>query len=137
MNRRWLITIGIIVLALIVIGVLYEKGLLNFEWQELTMIFAALAGPYAFIKGKLIKDKRAMEILKKQEVRIENEAVHRSVTDEAIEEKQKKIELLNKELELAEKRIEIIEMKKKNVDKEVKEMTVEELQDEAVNYFGS
>ena len=137
MNRRWLITIGVIVVILIVIGILHENGMLNFKWQGFTMIFAALAGPYAFIKSKLVKDKRTEELLKKHKIIREEEVIHRQHTDDEIAEKRKKIELLNKELELAEKRIEIIESKKNKVDKQVKEMSVDELQEEAVNYFGS
>lgn len=137
MNKRWLITIGIIILVLIVIGVLYENGSLDFEWQTLTMIFAAAAGPYAFVKNKLLKDSRTQELLKKHEVIRNEEVVHRKQTDEDIAEKQRKIEMLNKELELAEQRLEIIEAKKEKVDKQVKEMSVDELQDEAINYFGN
>ncbi|MCP4179060.1 MAG: hypothetical protein GY756_14975 [bacterium] len=117
MNRRWLITIGIIVLALIVIGVLYENGMLNFKWQGLTMIFAALAGPYTAIKKIFFRDKRVEQMIKKHEDIKKEEIVHREVTDKQIAEKEKRIKDLNKELELAEKRLEVIEAKKKDVDK--------------------
>ncbi len=136
MNKRWFITIGVIVLVLIVIGVLYENGMLDFKWQGLTMIFAALAGPYTLIKRLLFKDKRVDKMLKEHKEVVKEEKVHRELTDKQIVEKEKKIKDLNKELELAEKRIELIEAKKKVIDKEVKEMSIEEMQNEAVDYFG-
>ncbi len=137
MNRRWLITIGIIVLALIVIGVLHENGMLNFEWSGLTMIFAALAGPYTLIKGWLLKDKRTQELLEKQQVRKTTEIEHRKQTDVEINAREKRIQDLNKEIQKSEKKIKEIEEKKQNVEKEVNGMSIKELQDEGIDLFGA
>lgn len=136
MNKHWFITIGIIVLALIVIGVMYDNGMLNFEWQWLTVIFAALAGPYTFIKNTLFKDKR-IEEMKNRHKKIKVEEIeHRQVVDDEIKIRQDRIQTLNKEIELSEKRIELIEEKKKNIDKNINKSSIEEMQNDAVNYFG-
>jgi len=137
MNKRWLITIGIIVLALIVIGVLHENGMLNFEWSGLTMIFAALAGPYALVKSWLLKDKRTEELLQKQQVRKTTEIEHRKRTDAEINAREKRIQELNQEIQKSEKKVKEIEEKKQNVEKEVNGMSIKELQDEGIDLFGA
>ena len=50
--KKWIIIIGSIIVVLIVIGVLHDRGYLNFKWTTLTNIFAALAGPYMLMKNK-------------------------------------------------------------------------------------
>ena len=137
MNRRWWITIGIIVVALIVIGVMHENGMLDFEWSGLAMIFAALAGPYHMVKKLLIKDKRTEELLEKQTVRRTDEQTHRVTFDEDIEAKKKRIEELNREIDAAETRIKVIEKKKEDTVKEVKKMSVDEMQTEGIDLFGA
>jgi len=137
MNKRWWITVVVIIVALIVIGVLYENGMLDFKWQGLTMLFAALAGPYSLVKNWLTRNQVIQDIAQKHNNIRAEEKIHRVETDTKIEEKEKRIKELNKEIELSEKRIEVIELKKQKVDKEVKKMSVEELQDEAINQFGS
>jgi hypothetical protein len=136
MNKNWLITIGIIVIALIVIGVMYDNGMLNFEWQWLTVAFAALAGPYTFIKNLIFKDKKLEELKNKHQNIRNDEVIHRQTFDEEIKKREDRIQTLNKEIELAEKKIDIIELKKNNVVKEVKKSSIEEMQNDAVNYFG-
>ena len=137
MNRTWLITIGIIIVVLIAIGIMHENGMLNFEWQGLTMLFAGLAAPYTLLKRFLIKDPQTQRLIDKHEDMKKDEKVHREVYDEEIAKKENRIKELNKELELTEKRIEIIELKKKKVKKEVKELSIDEMQEEAIDYFGS
>ena len=137
MGKRWWITILVIIVALIVIGVLYDNGMLNFEWTGLTMFFAALAGPYTLMKNWLTRNKKTDDIVTKHKEIRANEKIHRTVADEEIISREKKIEDLNAEIEAAEKRIEVIEVKKKKTRKKVEEMSIEEMQDEAVNYFGS
>ena len=50
--KKWIIIIAVVLVVLIIIGVLYDAGYLNFKWSTLSMIFAALAGPYMYIKNK-------------------------------------------------------------------------------------
>ncbi len=137
MFRRWLITIGIIVLVLIIIGVLYENGVLDFEWQGLTMIFAALAAPYTIVKKWLEKDSYSQGIEDKYEELNRQEVKHRTETDIEIKEKELKIEELEIEIKNKEKEVERIEHKKKEVKKKVEQMSLDELQEEGANYFGS
>lgn len=136
MNRRWMITIGLIVVALIVIGVMHERGMLNFKWQVLTMIFAALAGPYTLLKRFLIKDPRMREIENEQKINWKEEKEHRANIDAELAEKDAQIQKIRNELELAEKRLELIEAKKENIKKDIDKMSLEEKQNQAINYFG-
>jgi hypothetical protein len=137
MNKRWWITIIVIVAVLIVIGILYDNGMLNFKWTGLTMLFAALAGPYMFVKNWLLRNREAQDILGKHEKMRADEKIHRKETDDEILKKEQRIKDLNKDIELSEKKIQLLEEKKKNVVKDVKKMSIEETQDEAINYFGS
>jgi len=136
MGKNWLITLGVIVLALIVIGVLYDNGMLNFEWQGLTMIFAALAGPYTFMKKTIFKDSKVEEMKNRHKKVKAEEVIHRQAVDDEIQKRSDRVATLNKEIELAEKRIEVIEEKKKRVVRDVKNSSIEEMQDDAINYFG-
>jgi septal ring factor EnvC (AmiA/AmiB activator) len=137
MNKRWWITALVIVVVLIVIGVMYDNGMLNFKWQGLTMFFAFAAAPYMLIKNWLLRNREAQDILGKHKQIRADEKVHRAKTDEEIAKKEQRIKDLNKDIELSEKKIQLLEEKKKNVTREVKKMSVEETQDEAINYFGS
>jgi septal ring factor EnvC (AmiA/AmiB activator) len=137
MSKRWWITVIVIVVVLIIIGILYDNGMLNFKWQGLTMIFAGLAAPYTLIKNWLFRNKDAQDILgKHQQIRAE-EKIHREQTDEEISKKEQRIKDLDKDIELSEKKIQLLEEKKKNVTKDVKKMSIEDTQNEAINYFGS
>jgi hypothetical protein len=137
MSKRWWITALVIVAVLIVIGVMYDNGMLNFKWTGLTMLFAGLAGPYMLLKNWLLRNREAQDILGKHEKIRADEKIHRKETDEEISKKEQRIKDLNKDIELSEKKIELLEVKKKNVTKEVKKMSIEETQNEAINLFGS
>ena len=136
MNKRWLITIGVIVVVLIVIGILYDNGMLNFRWQGLTMVFAALAAPYTLLKNWLIKDRKTQTLINDHKDMLNKEKEHRKEYDEKIKLKEERIKLLNEEIKNSEQKVKEIEIKKKEVNKEVKEMSIEELQSEGVKYFG-
>lgn len=136
MNKRWWITIAIIVVALIAIGVLYENGLLDTEWTGLSIIFAALAGPYTAIKSWLGKDRTTESVLKKYEYLKKDEKQHRQITDEEIAAREERIVELDKKIADAQKEIDEIQRRKEIMREEVDDMSIDELQDEAVNYFG-
>ena len=137
MNKRWWITILVIIGVLIIIGILYEKGLLDFEWQGLTMFFAALAGPYMFVKNWLTRNKKVEEIKAKHLKLREKEKIHRNKTDVEIYQKEHKIDELQNEIKRAEKKIKKLEKEKHEINDGVKDMTLKEMQDEAINNFGS
>jgi peptidoglycan hydrolase CwlO-like protein len=136
MNKRWWITIAIIVGVLILIGVLYENGLLNTQWTGLSMIFAALAGPYTAIKSWLGKDRTSEAVMKKYEYLKKEETQHRETTDLEIQEREERIRELDQKISDTQKEVEEIQRRKEKVREEIDDMSIEELQDEAVNYFG-
>ncbi len=136
MNRRWWITIGVIIVVLIVIGVLHEKGMLNTKWNVLAMIFAALAGPYTLVKNWLFKDRTSDRVLKKYDNLQKDEVIHRKQFDEEILAREEHIRELDKKIADSKKEIEEIELRKAKIKEEVNNMSLDELQDEAINYFG-
>ncbi|MEA2043491.1 MAG: hypothetical protein U9N85_13200 [Bacteroidota bacterium] len=136
MNKRWWITIAIIIVALIVIGVLYDRGYLQTEWTGLSMIFAALAGPYMALKNGLLKSKKEEELLKKYEVLKKEEKEHRTKTDAEIVEREERIKHLDEKITASEDEIEKIQQRKESVEEEIEDLSIGELQDEAINYFG-
>ncbi len=136
MNKRWWITIAIIVGGLILIGVLYENGLLDTKWSGLSMIFAALAGPYTAIKSWLGKDRTSAAVLKKYEHLEKDEVKHRTYTDEEITAREERIRELDEKIANSQKEIDEIQRKKETIIDEIDDMDIDELQDEAINYFG-
>ena len=136
MNKRWWITIAIIVGALILIGVLYENGLLNTQWTGLSMVFAALAGPSTAITRSLGKDRSTEAVYEKYEYLKKEETQHRETTDVEIQEREERIRELDQKISDAQKEVEEIQRRKEKVREEIDDMSIEELQDEAINYFG-
>lgn len=135
--KRWIIIALIVgVILLIVVGYLYDQGYLDFKWQTLTMIFAALAGPYQMIKG-YFSNKSVQDMLKKQQALQQEEKQHRVDFDGQIKEKEQRIQTLNKELELTTARFELLEEKKKKIQTDVEKQTVQETQKDAQDLFGS
>jgi len=135
--KRLLIIGGVIIVALFVIGYLYEQGYLDFEWQTLTMFFAALAGPYKLLRSKFEGSSVVDNILEKNEAVRINEVQHRKDFDVLIKEREDKIQVLNKEIELISTKYELLEEKKKKIQEDVGKMNVQDTQKEAMDLFGS
>jgi len=122
--------IVVVLLALIIIGVLYEAGYLNFKWQTLTCIFAGLAGPYTFIKNKLFNNNNVdsiQELINKAKNGMDSDNEHREEYDTQIAEKEAKIEALNQKLEALDAKTQNLEKQAANVSTEVKQMSSEEM----------
>ena len=135
--NKWIIT-GLIVLALLVIvGVLYDQGTFdNIQGGSMAMILAAIAGPYLALKNFLFGNKHLKDFEVKYDHMRDETIKHRVELDERIDGKEKRIAQLDKELELIEAKMDILELKKKNVEKEVNNMSIEETQKEARDLFG-
>jgi hypothetical protein len=135
--KRWLMIIGITLAALILIGFLYDQGFMDFKWQGLTMIIAALAGPYQFIKNHILQSsKSTQELIQRQEdIRVQ-ELEHRTDFDIKVKASEDKIKELNKELEMINTRYEILEAKKRNIQSDINKLSIEEKQREAQDLLG-
>ncbi|GEM_PF-6514653 len=136
MNRKTLLIIAGVLVLLFVIGYLQDKGMLNFKWQWLTILFAALSGPYKLVKGMLASGK-ADNIVDNLDKKIEEEKKYRENMDTQIADKEKRIEALNKELEIIDAKLRLIEAQRANLKTEVNKKSVDELRNDAVELFGS
>ncbi len=136
MKKIWIIA-GIIVLFLIV-GYLYNKGVIKTDWQPLSILLAALAGPTALIQSAL-KDKskqKAQKILKHQQRIEKEEKIIRAQYEALLRQKEMKIQELQAQLEKLQDQLDRLQLERKEIASEVKSMTLEEKANEFNQYFG-
>jgi len=135
--KKWIwFVVGIAALFLIV-GFLYDQGLLNVKWEWLAVILAGMAGPYKVLKNFFSGGTSKTDaILKRNETTKLEEAAHREEYDILINEKKAEIEALQKDIDLLDTKVQLLEEKKKNINKEVDEMDSDEIQNELINRFG-
>jgi len=135
--NKWVLTGIIVVALLIIIGVLYDQGAFeSLQWTGWAIVVSALAGPYIAVKNALFGNKYQKDFELKYNKMREETIQHRIDLDQKIREKEQRIAQLDKELELIDAKMNVLEMKKKNVEKEVHSMTIEETQREAQDLFG-
>jgi septal ring factor EnvC (AmiA/AmiB activator) len=128
--KKWIIIIAVVLVALIIIGVLYDAGYLNFKWSTLSMIFAALAGPYMYIKNKLFNTNNVDTIddmIRKAQDGLKVDADHRAEYDETIAKKETQITRLKHNTTEFDRQIQELQVKADNTKKEVKEMNSDEM----------
>jgi TolA-binding protein len=138
MKSKWfLIGLGIILL-LFFVGYLYSKGYIHTNWQWLAAILAALAGPTQFISNLLSgTNKKAESILKRQNNRIEIEKKHRVIYDNAIHQKEQRIQELEAQLASMQQKIDSLELEQQQVADDINNINdVEKLQDEFMQAYG-
>ena len=136
--KRWVVILAVILLTLLLIGYLYDQGYLkDLQWQGLSMLAAALAGPYVALKNWLFsKNSTLTEILDDNKATIEKEKVHRIEIDTELAERERKIAALDKEVEVLDSKIKLLNKKKEMIDKEVQDMSIEQTKKEAQRLFG-
>lgn len=128
--KKWIIIILIVIVALIVIGVLHENGYLNFRWSTLTMIFAALAGPYTYIKNKLFNNNNdsELEAMLKQNLEAgKNDQLHRQEFDIKESTQEAEIRRLQEQVAVLNTKNEELKSQAAGVHDEVREMSSEEM----------
>ncbi len=135
--KNWVIAVIVIVVVLILVGVAYDNGLFeDLSWSGGAMLLAALAAPYMALKNLLFGNKHLKEYKDKYNEIRTKEIKHRINLDESIRAKEKRIADLDKEIELIDAKIDVLDLKKKNIENTVKDLTVEETQDEVHDLFG-
>lgn len=135
--NKWILTGLIVVGLLVIIGVLYDQGTFDgMQWTGMAMILAAVAAPYMALKNLLFGNKHLKDFEVKYKSMKDETIKHRVELDERIGAKEKRIAQLDKELELIEAKMDVLELKKKNVEKVVNSMSIEETQQEAHDLFG-
>lgn len=138
--KKWIIIIGSIIVALIVIGVLHDAGYLNFRWTTLTKLFAALACPFMLMKNMFFNSNSVSsvdEILQKAKRGLLNDEEHREEYDTKITEKENEIKVLEKQIENLDTKIKTIEKKSEDKSQEVWNMNSDQLMVEFEKMYGN
>jgi len=135
--NRWLIVGLIVLVALIGIGIAYDNGLFdNMSIGGLSIIFTILAAPYMAVKSFLFGNKRMTELQQKYNQMKGQEVVHRTEMDSQIKVKERRIAELDREIQLLDAKMEVLELKKKNVERYVNSMSVDDTKNEFRNLYG-
>jgi len=135
--KKWVIAVIIIVVVLILIGVAYDNGLFdNLSWTGGSVVLAALAAPFMAVRNFLFGNKHLKEYKDKYDELRTKEIKHRLNLDESIKAKEKRIADLDKEIELLDAKMDVLDLKKKNIEKTVNDLSIEETQNEAQDLFG-
>ncbi len=100
------------------------------------IILAALAAPYMAVKNFQFGNKHLREFKDKYEGLRKDEVVLRTDLDKKIKAKEKRIAELDKEIQLLDSKLEVLELKKEKVNKEVKDLSIEETKREVRDLFG-
>ncbi len=135
--NKWIVTGLIVVGLLLIVGVLYDQGTFDsMQGGSMAIILAAIAGPYMALKNFLFGNKELKDFEVKYD-NMRNETIkHRVELDERIGAREKRIAELDKEMELIEAKMDVLELKKKNVAKEVNNLSIEETTQEVQDLFG-
>jgi len=115
-NSKWFIIGFIIILLLVVLGYAYYKGWIHTDWQWLTVILAALAGPFYFISNIFGKNRKLENIIKNSTTRKQNEVDHRMVYDNVIKQKEQRIQQLEAEVNQLQTKIDSLDLQYKTIE---------------------
>ncbi len=136
MRRRWFWVVIIIIALLLLLGFLYSKGLIHVKWQFLTMILAGLAGPFKFVADKFSKTNRTLNnMTSAHDNRINAAHDHRLAYDQAILEREEKIQNLETQVNILEQKIDDLEVSKQQIQTQVNDMSDDDLQDAFLNMY--
>jgi septal ring factor EnvC (AmiA/AmiB activator) len=128
--KKWIIIIAVILVILIVVGVLHEAGYLDFKWTTLSMFFAALAGPYTYIKNKLFNNNNVdsvEDLINKAKKGLLNDEEHRENYDTQIAQKETQISKLENQVTVLDQKLKEMEDKASKTPATVKEMSSDEI----------
>ncbi len=136
--------LGLIALLLIV-GYLYNKGVINVEWQWLSVILAALAGPYKLIQDSMKSKKKgsgrgqgkAHQILMRQLEIEKEEAILRQQYEALLKQKELELQELRAKLQKLQDQLEELQLERKQIETQVQSMSLEEKAKDFTDYFGT
>ena len=131
--KKWLV--GILLLgAVIAMILLTEKGILSLTWQKISILLAALAGPFKFVSG--LFGNKEEEIRKKHEAITLREAEYHRGLESAMRERELRISDLSKDIEILDAKLDALKSRRESVDAEVERMSLQELRAAGQEYFG-
>lgn len=144
--KKLYVFLGIILLVLIV-GYLYNKGIIKTDWQWLTVLLAGAAGPYKLIEDSLKEKKKgqgrgqgqgkAHQILMRQ-IQIEKEeAVLRQQYEAMLKQKEMQIEDLRAKLQKLQDQLDQLKLERKQIEAQVQSMSMQDKAQEFTDYFGT
>ena len=135
--NKWVITGLVVVALLIIVGVLNDQGVFDrMRWEGMAIVLSAIAAPYMALKNFLFGNKPLKDFKVKYHQMQDETVKHRVELDERIGAKEKRIAELDKELQLIEAKMDVLELKKKNVQRDVNRMSIEETRTDAHDLFG-
>ena len=142
--KKIMIILGLIALLLIV-GYLYNKGVIKTDWQWLTIILAALAGPYKLIEDSMKTKKKgagkgrgmAHRILQQQLDVEKQEAIIRQQYEALLKQKELEIQDLKAKLQKLQDQLEQLQLESKQIESHVQSMSLDEEAQEFRDYFGT
>ena len=127
----------ILIVIFLIFGYLYHKGYIHTSWQWLAAILAGAAGPFEFLRqmftGETITEKKIIEIQEKRKKRVKQ---HRVQYDQIIKQKESRIRELEAQVDRLQDKVDSLELQLQSVDKETENLTVPEIQEEFIKYYG-
>ncbi len=136
MKRIW-IFLGII-LVLLAVGILYSKGIIKTDWQFLSMILAALAGPYTLVRNYMKRGNKKVDKIMARQSEVEKEEVLiRQRYEQLLKEREQRIAELEAQVASLEDQIDKLKLEKQQIEEKVNNLSLEEKQDEFSDFFGS
>lgn len=121
-----------ILIIVVAVGALLYLGQ---DWQVLSIVGAALAGPFKLLSGLL--GKSADDIRQEHQVVREREDAFQERLESNIREKEETIRRLEREMADLDAKIEGLERRKSAVDAKYRSMDIDELTTAGRRYFGS
>ena len=104
------------------------------DWQPVSMIIAAVAGPFKFIY-RLFGDSEE-EIRKKHAEIRQREKGYQEKLESNIQVREQKIEELESQIALLDSKLTSLDERKAKIDQEVEDMSLDKLQEAGKNFFG-
>jgi len=139
--KKFFFIIALISIFLIV-GYLYNQGIIKTDWQWLTVILAAFAGPFRLIQVHLSSknnktSSKVQEIINRQKEIEKQEQIIKLQYEALLKQKQLEIEELRAKLQKLENKLEELKLQKQQIQTQVEIMSIEEKSKEFGEYFGT
>lgn len=134
MKTKWIV----IIILIVVLGVLIylnEQDIIH--WQALTILAAALLGPFKFISSLFKSDKEAIDEINAKHAAVrERENKYQQDVADKLKERDQKIDELNKEFSTLNEKVKTMEDQRKGVAAEVGGLSIEDKEKQARDLLG-
>ncbi len=136
--KKWIWILIILTIIFFILGWLYQQGYIKTNWQWLSIILAAAAGPFEFLRkassGQTTTTKNILQRqLNRQDLIKKHDEYYRII----IEQKEKKIQQLQAQVNILQDKIDKLELEKNQVNNQVEQMDLDQLKDSFIDEFGT